>query len=188
MACEHRAEGLAFKDENHSTKNVGAVAAPAAEKHNLTFRYHLLLIILVIKTQNEKAYYRQRSRRNGSWPTCQSTAARHDYDRSNTKSVVRVCEYSTFSYLTILVTKLRGLRSSEMGIRTLRTHTFGNTRSICSTQTTNPRPETRDTDVPRGRGSGRESGKVGARLAREVAHSQAAGGTSAVVESERESA
>lgn len=47
-----------------------------------------------------------------------------DGDDSNTHA-------PTFSYLTILVTKLRGLRSSEMGIRTLRTQTLGNTFSIC---------------------------------------------------------
>lgn len=35
------------------------------------------------------------------------------------------------SYLTILVMKLRGLRSSEMGMRTLRMHNFGKHASIC---------------------------------------------------------
>lgn len=55
--------------------------------------------------------------------------------------VDRSFDRRTFSYLTILVTKLRGLRSSEMGIRTLRTQTLGNTLSICSPERPKPRQQ-----------------------------------------------
>ena len=47
----------------------------------------------------------------------------------------------TFSYLTILVMKLRGPRSSEMGVRTRRMHTFEKHESNCMSN------RRRDTDI-----------------------------------------